>query len=109
MRRCVDRVGHRTGLALLCALCAALAGGCQSNCVPTPGKDYHVHTGPPPGSARFWSGGVETDDGFFEYLAFATSVHIGGYPMAAPTGQRVMSNTSTAPSGDIPWVFLPDG
>jgi hypothetical protein len=107
MQRCVERTGLCIGLALVIVM-ASSSLGCHGDGCHVPPGDYHAHFNPTPGNARYFSGGIETDDGYFDYLAFATSVQIGGYPPAV-VGQRVMSNTSTAPTGDIPWIFLPDG
>ena len=105
MRWCAKGLGSCLGLMLLVTASASLSFGCRAP-GSTPG-DYQAHSNPLPGTAHYFTGGVETEKGFFEYLAFATSVHVGGYPMRME-GQHTMSS-STAPSGDIPWIVLPDG
>jgi hypothetical protein len=82
-------------------LAVLLASGCQSR--PEAYRESH----PPMKTegAHYFSGGIETESGFFEYLAFSTHLRIGGYQ--PPPQQHFMS--STAPSGDIPWITLPDG
>jgi hypothetical protein len=105
MRWCAKGLGSWLGLMLVATASALTSVGCH--CPGGTPRDYHVHSNPTPGTTRYFSGGVETDDGFFNYLSFTTSLHVGGYPTPME-GQHTMSS-STAPTGDLPWIYLPDG